>query len=172
MKFGTSVLIFFLAIVALVAELVLYFVVGVGAAFSGNVHSLTGTAFFFVSLMVLTAATGILSPICAVIELIAKKQNVGLYVLLPTLGLILVGLFIYSATVGSTLNEAERPTSPALVTPNSTPQAGWQVSEETSPMDSSKTVTLLLDSGGEIQGWLKSKRPTLVIRCKEKQTDS
>ncbi len=107
MKFGTSVLIFFLAIVALVAELILYFVVGLGAAFSADVRALSGAAFFFVSLMLLTAATGILAPICAVIELVARKKNLGLYIMLPALGVILGGLVIFGATAPSALKEAK-----------------------------------------------------------------
>ncbi len=95
MKFGTSIMIFFLAILALVAEFVLYMIFGLGAAFSGDFGSLMGTAFFFVCLMVLTAATGVLSPICALIELAAKRKNLSLYIMLPTLGLIMVGLVVF-----------------------------------------------------------------------------
>ena len=89
------------------AELILYFVVGLGAAFSGDVRALSGAAFFFVSLMVLTAATGILAPICAVIELVARKKNLGPYIMLPALGMILVGLVIFGATARRALEEAK-----------------------------------------------------------------
>ena len=113
MKFGTSVVIFLLAIVTLVAELILYFVVGLGAAFSGDMRTLSGAAFFFVSLMILTAATGILAPICAVIELVAKKKNVGLYVMLPTLGAIVVGLALFNILVPRDISRPSPPRTPA-----------------------------------------------------------
>jgi hypothetical protein len=48
----------------------------------------------------------------------------------------------------------------------------WQVQEGTSPMDGSKTVTLTLRSEDEVKGWLESTRPSLVIRCREKETDA
>ena len=98
MKFGTSIMVFFLAIIALVAEFILYIVFGIGPALSGDLTKLSGTAFFFVSLMVLTGATGVLAPICALVELIIKKKNVGVYTMVSILGLILVGLVIFSTT--------------------------------------------------------------------------
>ena len=99
MTFGTSIMIFFLAIIALVAEIILFMVFGIGATFSGGLSALSGTAFFFVLLMVLTAATGILAPICALIEVIVKKKNVGVYTMVSILGLIFVGL-IFVSTIG------------------------------------------------------------------------
>lgn len=97
MTFGTSMMIFFLAIIALVAEFILYMLLGIGIAFSGDLNALSGTAFFFVSLMVLTAATGILAPISALVELIIKKKHSGVYFMVSVLGLILVGLIIFNA---------------------------------------------------------------------------
>ena len=73
MKLGTAIIIFFVAIIALVAEFFLYMIFGIGAAFSGSINTLAGTAFFFVSLMVLTIATAVLAPICSVIEIIVNK---------------------------------------------------------------------------------------------------
>lgn len=107
MKFGTSIMIFFLAIIALVAEFILYMIFGLGAAFSGDLSTLSGIAFFFVSLMVLTAATGVLAPICALVELIVKKKNVGEYTMVSILGLILVGLVVFSATGIKTVTETK-----------------------------------------------------------------
>jgi len=73
MRLGTSIIIFFLAIIALVAEFVLYMIFGIGAAFSGDISNLSGTVFFFVGLMMMTGVIGVLAPICAVIEMIVKK---------------------------------------------------------------------------------------------------
>ena len=106
MKFGMSIMVFFLAIIALVAEFILYIVFGIGPALSGDLTKLSGTAFFFVSLMVLTAATGVLAPICALVELIIKKKNIGVYTMVSILGLILVGLVIFSATGLKTITES------------------------------------------------------------------
>ena len=99
MKFGTSIIIFFLAIITLVAEIILFMVFGLGATLTGDLSTLSGTVFFFVLLMGLTAATGILAPICALIEVIVKKKNVGVYTMVSILGLILVG-FIFVSTIG------------------------------------------------------------------------
>ncbi len=46
----------------------------------------------------------------------------------------------------------------------------WRVTEEKSPMDDSQTVVLTLDSVDQMQGPLGSVRPSLVVRCKEKET--
>jgi hypothetical protein len=95
MTFGLSLIIFFLAIIALVAEGILYMTMGLGAAFSGNESTLSGIAYFFVSLMVITAAIGILAPIGAVIELATKKKNTGIRIMLPVLSVIICGLIFF-----------------------------------------------------------------------------
>jgi type VI secretion system protein VasI len=46
----------------------------------------------------------------------------------------------------------------------------WQVQEDRSPMDGSRTVTLELESDSTVEGWLANTKPTLVIRCLEHQT--
>ena len=96
MKFGMAVIIFFLAIITLVAEFILYIFMGIGTSFSGDISTLSGIAIFFVSLMVLTASIGILAPICAFIEFITKKKNIGLHSMLILLGLIFVGLIFFN----------------------------------------------------------------------------
>ena len=48
---------------------------------------------------------------------------------------------------------------------------GWSVSIGKSDMDGSATVVLNHEAESNIQGWLESKRPSLVIRCKEKHVD-
>ena len=50
------------------------------------------------------------------------------------------------------------------------PADKWQTSESRSQMDDSKTVLLALDSDDEIHGPLGAVRPSLMVRCKEKQT--
>jgi hypothetical protein len=92
MKIGVGIIIFFVALIALVAEIILYFIFGLGAAFSGNASSVGGIAAFFVWLMIMTVVIGVASPIAALIEQLTKKQNVSIYILLPTVGLIGVGL--------------------------------------------------------------------------------
>lgn|GEM_PF-3309678 len=73
MKIGTAIIIFFLAIIAILAEFFLYMLFGLGALFSGNSSSLMGTVSFFGTLVILTIATAILAPICAIIEFLALK---------------------------------------------------------------------------------------------------
>ena len=107
MKFGTSIIIFFLAIIALVAEFVLYMFFGMGVSFLGSTTMVTGIAFFYSSLMVLTAAIGILAPICALIEMIIGKEKLGAYLMISILMLTFLGLlfvnFGYKALVPPTI---------------------------------------------------------------------
>ena len=77
MKFSIGIIIFFLAMIALVAEIVLYFIFGIGAAISG-VSGVVGIAGFFVWLMIMTVAAGIGAPICGLIEHLTKKENIAL----------------------------------------------------------------------------------------------
>ncbi len=61
------------------------------------------------------------------------------------------------------------PVTPAPVVPSS---HGWSVSEDKSPMDDSRTVTLSLDADSAISAWpSETHTPTLIIRCREKATD-
>ncbi len=94
MKFGTSVLIFFIAIVALVAEFILYMIFGFGAAFSSDINALSNTAYFFVSLMIITIAAGILAPITALIEMATKVKNIGIKIYLILIGVLILILII------------------------------------------------------------------------------
>lgn len=49
---------------------------------------------------------------------------------------------------------------------------GWQVSIDTSPMDDSRTVILSLVANESIRAWpSETHTPTLMIRCKEHETD-
>jgi hypothetical protein len=46
----------------------------------------------------------------------------------------------------------------------------WRVVRSISPMDSSSTVRLALDSDNQIRAWLGEKQPTLIIQCRERQS--
>lgn len=63
---------------------------------------------------------------------------------------------------------------PGLAGPDtSAPKSnGWRVSVDTSPMDDSRTVTLFLDANESFTAWPSEEyRATLIIRCKEHETD-
>jgi hypothetical protein len=127
MKFGTAIIIFFVAIIALVAEFILYMIFGIGAAFSGSMSSLAGTAFFFVTLMVLTITTAVLAPICSIIELVlnkildikklkSKKQNkfqelffrdIGTSLLVIFLTLILILMIVFGSVGMKEVNKID-----------------------------------------------------------------
>jgi Type VI secretion system VasI, EvfG, VC_A0118 len=47
----------------------------------------------------------------------------------------------------------------------------WQVSSGSSAMDDSPGQTLTLQAENQIQGWLKTETPTLLIRCRERKID-
>jgi hypothetical protein len=91
MKIGTGIIILLLAVVTLVAEIILYFIMGIGAAFSGNAQSVPGIAMFFIWLMVMTIAVGVVSPLSALLEQLVKKRNLSIYILVPALGLVGIG---------------------------------------------------------------------------------
>jgi len=119
MKIGIAIIIFFVAIIALVAEFIIYMIFGIGTIFSGSANSLTGIAFFFTTLMVMTIATGVLAPICAIIQMVVTKimdiqkikshkqnkikelflKDIGTSLLLVFLTLILIFMIVF-ASVG------------------------------------------------------------------------
>ena len=105
MKLKDSFIIFFLSIIALVAEFIIYMILGIGTAFSGDIRSLSGTAVFFVSLMIFTAAVGILSPICAFIGFATKKEKIGNIILIILLSLVVIFLIVFSLNIGKTIKE-------------------------------------------------------------------
>ena len=96
MNFGTAIIIFFLSLSTLVAEFILYMFFGMGAALSNGVSNIETIAKFFVSLMALTAATGILAPICSLVEVITKKKKVGLHLMLIALSIVFTGLIFFN----------------------------------------------------------------------------
>lgn len=95
MRIGTGIIILLLALIALVAEIILYFIFGIGAAFSGNVQSVPSIAMFFIWLMVMTIAVGIVSPLSALLEQLVKKRNLSIYILVPALGLVGIGTALF-----------------------------------------------------------------------------
>jgi len=105
MKLKDSLIIFFLSIIALVAEFIIYMIFGIGTAFSGDIRSLSGIAVFFVSLMIFTAAVGVLSPICALIGFATKKEKIGNITLIILLSLVVIFLIVFSLNVGKTIKE-------------------------------------------------------------------
>jgi type VI secretion system protein VasI len=61
------------------------------------------------------------------------------------------------------------------VSPEIMTQSGagkWVVQRSVSPIDDTQTVTLSLVGEGDLHGWLKTYRPSLVLRCKEKRTEA
>ncbi len=50
-------------------------------------------------------------------------------------------------------------------------QPGWRVSEDRSAMDDSREVTMILDADSTVRTGRGERRPVLVIRCKENETD-
>ncbi len=94
MKLRDSLIIFLLSIMALVAEFFIYLISSISIGFSGDIGNITYIVQFFIYLMIFTIAVGVLSPICALIELVIKKENIGTKILAILLGLILILLFI------------------------------------------------------------------------------
>jgi hypothetical protein len=100
MKIDTAVIISLLAVVALVAELVLYFMLGMRPSLAGSVPVVSGLAFVCVGAMIVTFAAGVLAPVGAVIELVTKKKNLGSWILFVGLAVVTVG-YVVMASVAS-----------------------------------------------------------------------
>lgn len=94
MKLKDSLIIFLLSIMALVAEFFIYLITSISIGFSGDIGDIKYIVQFFIYLMIFTIAVGVLSPICALVELMIKKENIGTKILAVLLGLILILLFI------------------------------------------------------------------------------
>lgn len=105
MKLKDSLIIFFISIITLVAEFILYLILGIGTAFSGDFKSISGIAIFFVSLMIFTAAVGVLSPVCAFIGFVTKKEKVGNIILIILLCLIVIFLIVISLNFSKYIKE-------------------------------------------------------------------
>jgi hypothetical protein len=68
---------------------------------------------------------------------------------------------------------AVAPGSPPPAPLSSPPTEGqWRIREDKSPMDGSKTVVISRDAENDIETWLASKRPTLIVRCHERKTEA
>lgn len=93
MNIGIGVLIFFVSLIALVAEIILYFIFGIGVSFTGDLKTLSGIAYFFVGLMLMTGATGLLFPICAIMATLTKRKKAWTNTLIILLGLIFIAYF-------------------------------------------------------------------------------
>jgi hypothetical protein len=127
MKIGTAILISLVAVVALVAEIILYSFLGFGAALAGSEAAVSGLAFVIVGLMVVTAALVVLAPMSALIGLVTKKENVGAWVLLS--GLLVVGAGYVGLTLtGSSFIRVKPSATATRVEPRSTELAGAPVS--------------------------------------------
>lgn len=112
MNLGIGVLVFFLSLIALVAEIILYFIFGIGAAFSSNnATSISGLAFFFVGLMLITGATGVFYPICSVVALITKNQKLGNKIFIGILGVVILCYFFVFPILLNKQKENKNPNS-------------------------------------------------------------
>ena len=93
MNIGIGILVFFISLIALVAEFILYLILGIGTSVTtDNMASISSLAFFFVGLMIITGAIGILYPICSIIATISKNKGLGNKIFLILLGLV-IGLY-------------------------------------------------------------------------------
>lgn len=72
MNAGKATLIFLIAMIALVAEFIAYFIVGIGTAFSGS-GSITNVAAFFVGLMIITGGAALVAPFSAFMGWLINK---------------------------------------------------------------------------------------------------
>jgi hypothetical protein len=95
MKISHSLIIFLLAIIALVAEFVLFFIFGVGAAFSGDLSLAMGTGYFFVALILFTIAVGVLAPLSSLVGMLLKKPDLAKQIYASSLCVVVILLALY-----------------------------------------------------------------------------
>ena len=122
MRFGTSLLISLVAVIALVAEVILYFMFGFAAALAGQGVGTVAALFF--SLMFLTVALGVMAPVCAGIEVLTKKENVGVFILIPSMLLLGLGLVGFTLlTVPQTTNTTTESSLATLSSESAAPES-------------------------------------------------
>ncbi|MBA7496489.1 hypothetical protein ES702_07097 [subsurface metagenome] len=94
MKIKDTLLISLISIITFVFELFFYLIFVVSAASSEDFNVFSWTGMFFISLMIFTASVGLLSPFCAFIGHITKREKVGNIMLIVFLSLIIIFLII------------------------------------------------------------------------------
>ena len=102
-----GIIIFFLAFIALIAEFIVYMILGVSFSFAGGTESISGLAMFFVSTMTFTATVGILAPISAFTGHITKKRPLSYRILFIGTGIIMA-LVIVSLFLGAVLRNKQK----------------------------------------------------------------
>ena len=102
LTFGLGLIIFFLSLVALVAEFILYLLTGKMTGRSGTM-GMVGPAVFFFWLMFMTILAGVLAPICGAIEQFSKHHNLGIKIMIGSLCTIGVLLAMLMGVAGSYL---------------------------------------------------------------------
>jgi len=108
MSIGIGIIVFFIALIALVAEFILYFIFGLGTSFSGDLSPIGGMALFFFSLMILTATAGILFLICSIFATITKNKKVWGRVFIVLFGIVLLSFFIFVPIITKTTTSFTR----------------------------------------------------------------
>ncbi len=176
MKFSTGIIIFFLAMIALVAEIVLYFIFGIGATISG-VSGIVGIAGVFVWLMIMTVAAGIGAPICGLIENLTKKENIALYIFLPAMALVGVGgaaLMFFSTQITSRPSDAQvQLTTPVSSSSQQKPAIGnWTYNSSTDEMSGKASHTARVNSTNTVNfsfPYQGEQHATLALRKHPRQ---
>lgn len=91
---------------------------------------------------------------------------------LKKVGIAVTAILIALWILGKVLAGPSRSSATSAATPPDqiAVQDKWQAKEDRSPMDDSRTVILALDSDEAIEGPIGSNKPTLIVRCKEGNT--
>jgi len=147
MSISIGIIIFFLSLIALVAEFIIYMILGIGVAFSG-VSDIGSLAWFFVGLMVLTGTIGVLAPISAIIQQTSKKERIGNKILLIGVLVIMFGYVLLTTLGGEQPQETE--TLPATSTIS---QEEAEVKTEQQKQEEIKAI--LLKKGFIKEDWMK-----------------
>lgn len=68
--------------------------------------------------------------------------------------------------------EAKIDGAPLVENPDEVPPGKWEMTVSRSPMDDRPIIALTLNSEAPINVWLKTVRPSLILRCKERVLDT
>jgi type VI secretion system protein VasI len=77
-----------------------------------------------------------------------------------------------TATPKATAAPIVEPTATPIPSATPMPMGKWDVDHDTSSFDDSNTVVVRLDAEDDISGPYETYRPSIILRCQEKQTEA
>lgn len=121
MKLTTSIIIFFLAVMALVAEFILGAIFSIGTGFLNGSSSVGTVATVFGVLMIMTLAAGILAPLSAFIGMFSKNYKLSRQLYGGSLAFIFIILLTLNLTNFKTTSNTSQQANSTITSQKSAP---------------------------------------------------